>query len=236
MMSGISLIATITYTAWMFLGTPQDLSLPSMSGTTDPAVIRYVAIGDSYTVGEGVAVREAWPSQLVEIAKANGVQLKLVASIARSGWTTTDLIGQGLPEYDATNAQFVTLMIGTNDAQQNMVPEHFQSNFRIILDKITQQVPPEKIVVITIPDYLVTPTGAQKASGANPEAEIRSLNSVIQNECAERGCEVVDIFEVSRHLGSTSSLMTRDKLHPSPTGHLEWANVIAPTVLRVLGK
>jgi len=233
MMSIVSVIATLTYSIWIFLAKPESISIPGINDTNS---VRYVAIGDSYTVGQGVAAREAWPSQVVEIAKANGVPLKLVSTIARSGWTTTNLIEQGLAEYDATNAQFVTLMIGANDANQNLTPDRFQTNLNLILDKIAQQVPPEKTVVVTIPNFFVTPAGALRATGENPEAETRELNSIIQNECAQRGIAVVDLFETSRNLGSNPSLLARDKLHPSAAGHLQWASVIAPTVLQVFGK
>jgi lysophospholipase L1-like esterase len=170
------------------------------------------------------------------MAGERGVALKLVATIARSGWTTQDLIEKGLDQLDTAQPEFVTIMIGTNDAQQNISPAQFQTNMRIILDKVGAVVPPEKTVLVTIPDYLVTPTGAVKASGQDPAGEVRNLNTILRNEAAERGIVIADLYEVSRHLGTNPRLIHRDGLHPSAAGHQEWAVTILPAVLSVFGK
>lgn len=236
---GAGVIATVTYSMWMFLAGGSlpslQLSLPWQQPSTGQFT-RYAALGDSYTVGEGVAARDAWPAQLVEMAGERGVPLKLVATIARSGWTTVDLIDKGLDQLDATQPEFVTIMIGTNDAQQNISPAQFQTNMRIILDKVGAVVPPEKTVLVTIPDYLVTPTGAVKATGQDPAGEVRNLNTILRNEAAERGIAVADLYEVSRQLGTNPTLIHRDGLHPSAAGHHEWAITVLPTVLAVFGK
>jgi len=234
LMSIVAAMVSGAYVFWTYLG---GSSQPiSFQGVTDSNTIRYVALGDSYTVGEGVAARDAWPSQVVKITEANGVKMQLVSTIARSGWTTNDLIGIGFPIFDSTSADFVTVMIGTNDAVQGLSPEQFQTNIRIILDKVAQLVPPEKTVVVTVPDFAITPTGAQKATTENPEQQIRSFNSILQNECAERGIAVVDLYDISRNLAADPRLLSKDGFHPSAAGHAQWAGAIAPVVLQVLGK
>jgi len=228
--TGISLISTILYTAWTFLQPhpPEVDQEKLLNAVINPSSLRYVALGDSYTIGEGLSPHQNWPNQLVDLLNQHQLPIQLVANPARTGWTTQDLIENELPVLNAAQAQAVTLQIGVNDWVQGVSEETFRSNIKLILNKIQQRIPAKKIIVITIPDFGITPSGKDYTGGRDASAGIKAFNSILQAEASAQGMSVVDIFELSQGMAKDSLLVNPDGLHPSAAEYRQWVAKIEP--------
>lgn len=188
---------------------------------------RYVALGDSYTICEGAEWNESWPVTMSEKLSAKGKQVKLIANPSRTGWTSQNLIDRELPVFDTSNADAVTLLIGVNDWVQGVSATDFRKNLNFILDHLQAKLKhKENILLITIPDFGVTPTGKYYSGGRNISAGIASFNAIIKEEAQKRNLPVVDIFELSKKMGTDSSLVAADGLHPSAKEYAEWEKLI----------
>lgn len=197
--------------------------------------IRYVALGDSYTIGEGAPPNESWPALLTQHLKAEGVDVDLVANPSVTGWTTQQLIDHELPTYRKSNPDFATLLIGVNDWVQGVTPETFRKNFAHIVDEMLSILPNEsRLLVVTIPDFGVTPTGPKYARGRNISEGIAAFNKIVADETAKRHVRVVDLFQESKKMGSDRSLVAPDGLHPSAQAYADWEKRIFPTALELL--
>lgn len=217
----------------------------SSRGTDSPKpasrqTIRYLALGDSYTIGESVAENERWPVQLIENIKtspsfqAASVDIELTL-IARTGWTTDELwkgIEQaGLtPPYD-----LVSLLIGVNNQYRGRSLEEYREQFRFLLGKAIEYAgnDPEKVFVVSIPDWSVTPFAAGRNS-TQIAAEIDAFNALNRAEAEAAGVAYVDITPASRAAASDRSLIALDGLHPSGKMYAGWVELILPVALQSL--
>ena len=118
--------------------------------------LRYVALGDSYTIGTSVGERDRWPYQLVK----REPRLELVANLGVNGFTSRDLIEVELPQLEALDPEFITVLIGVNDVVQGVPATQYRDNVVRILDALLGLLPAGRLVAVTIPDYTVTPAGA----------------------------------------------------------------------------
>ncbi|HEV2950997.1 MAG TPA: GDSL-type esterase/lipase family protein, partial [Actinomycetota bacterium] len=125
-----------------------------------PSVVRYVALGDSYTIGTSVEPRERFPDQLVAALGPDVPTLRLVANLGVNGYTSADLIREELPALEDLDPGFATVLIGVNDVVQGVPIETYESNVAGILDALLAKLPADRIVTVAIPDYTVTPAGA----------------------------------------------------------------------------
>jgi acyl-CoA thioesterase I len=193
--------------------------------------VRYVALGDSYTIGTAVPASERWPDQLV----ARTPQLELVGNPAVNGYTSADLIADELPRLDALRPDFVTFLIGVNDVVQGVPEAVFATNVAAILDDLLRRVPRDRIVAVATPDYTRTPRGADYGDPAQQRAGIETVNAMMAEACAERGIAFVpEIFQISRQASDEPALVAEDGLHPSGEQYRRWVDVIAPVVGRLL--
>lgn len=199
--------------------------------TPVPAQIRYVALGDSYTIGTSVPDSERWPNQLV----ARVPELELVANLGVNGFTSRDLIEVELPQLDALFPEFVTVLIGVNDVVQGVPSETYRQNVVAILDDLVDRVGAGRVLVVTTPDYTVTPAGADFGDPAQQAAGIRRNNATITELARALGIRVVDIHEISLRAGDDPSLVASDGLHPSGAQYTLWVDRIAPAVATLLG-
>lgn len=200
------------------------------------AADRYVALGDSYTIGEGVAPGERWPDVLVERLRDAGLPIDLMANPSVTGWTSAQLIEYELPILEMSDATFVTLLIGVNDWVQGVARDVFNDRLRTILDRIQAILPdPRKVILITIPDFSVTPQGATYSRGRDITAGIAGFNALIIDEGVARGLPVVDIFPLSRALVS-HEFVGDDGLHPSGAAYARWVDLVLPEALLLLSR
>src|SRR5207302_6953321 len=178
--------------------------------------IRYAVIGDSYSCGEGASPKESWPTLLAQHLKASGLDVDLVSNPSVTGWTTKDAIDRELPKFIRSNATFATLLMGVNDWVQGVDEATFRNRFSYLVDQMLAVLPNKKrLLVVTIPDFGVTPTGEKYSRGRNIHEGILRFNQIATEEARKRGLEVVDIFPVSKKMGHDKSLVAKDGLHPS---------------------
>lgn len=205
--------------------------------TVNPATVRYVALGDSYTIGTGAQESQAWPVLLSAHLKQQRVDIQLVANPAHNGWTTKDLIEKELPILDKSNASFVTLLIGVNDWVQGVNENDFRHNLIFIIDHVQAHLPDKnKLLLITIPDFSMTPTGGRYGNGRNISEGIHSFNHIIEEEAAKRGLAIVDLFERSKQMKGHPELIATDGLHPSAKEYSNWEQLIFPMASKMLKK
>ncbi|MBI4931346.1 MAG: hypothetical protein HY841_11325 [Bacteroidetes bacterium] len=197
--------------------------------------IRYVALGDSYTICEGASWEESWPVILTKRLNENEVFIELIANPSRTGWTTEDLIDNELPVFDSSAPTFATLLIGVNDWVQGVSEETFQKNLIQIIEHV-QKKTGNKFVLITIPDFSVTPDGPKYSNGRNISEGLAAFNKIISDEAEKRNLKCVDIFSVSQKMKDNPELISKDNLHPSAKEYAVWENLIYPVVYGVLIK
>jgi acyl-CoA thioesterase-1 len=199
--------------------------------------IRYAAIGDSYSIGEGASPNESWPAVLTRHLNAQGLHVDLVANPSRTGWTTQHAIDHELPIFAAAKPNFATLQIGVNDWVQGVDAETFRKRFVTLVDRMLEVLPnKDRLLLVTIPDFGVTPTGPRYAGGRNISNGILSFNKIVAEEAMNRGLRVVNVFPVSKKMHSDTSLVGADGLHPSAKEYAEWEKIIFPVVSELLTK
>ena len=197
------------------------------------ADLRYVALGDSYTIGTSVSSTESWPSQLVAWL---GGRLELVSNLGVNGYSTADLIQDELPALDELRPEFVTVQIGVNDVVRGVAKAMYTANIEHILDALLDQLPPQRILAVATPDYTLTPMGGSFGNPAQQSAEIAAFNTVLQEAAEARGIAFVpEIFEISRRVASDSALVAPDGLHPSGAQYALWVDAIQPVVEALIG-
>jgi lysophospholipase L1-like esterase len=197
--------------------------------------LRYLALGDSYTIGESVSESARWPVQLAQRLRADGFAVAPPRLIATTGWTTDELSAAmdaagPLGEWD-----LVSLLIGVNDQYRGRDPEAFRTGFVALLERAIRLARGEarRVVVLTIPDWGVTPFGA--ASGRDRSAIARALdgyNTIVAEEARRRGVAPVDIVPVSRARGA--EWVAEDGLHPSAALYKAWTALALPPVRGLL--
>jgi lysophospholipase L1-like esterase len=214
--------------------------LMAMTSLTDsvahaaPQALRYLALGDSYTIGEGVAEDARWPRQLATALRADGIPLADPRIIATTGWTTDELAAamdavEPLGEWD-----FVSLLIGVNNQYRGRPVDEFGNEFGVLLRRAIALAGgrPDRVLVLAIPDWGVTPFASGRDRAAIATA-LDAYNAVKAQACAAHGVAFVDIAPVSRAHGATR--VAADGLHPSAGLYAEWAALTRPVARQLLG-
>jgi acyl-CoA thioesterase-1 len=201
-------------------------------------VLRYVALGDSYTIGTATrSPDERWPDQLIARlvgSPSPSSHLELVANLGVNGFTSRDLIEAELPQLDSLRPEFVTVLIGVNDVVQGVPVTTYRENVSVILDELLGRLAATRIVVVTTPDYTVTPRGADYGDPAGQADAIRRFNAAISELAAKRGVAVIDIRAISLEAANDPTLVADDGLHPSGVQYGHWVDRIAPIVTELL--
>ena len=161
--------------------------------------------------------------------------LDLVANLGVNGYTTADLIREELSALDGLAPDVVTLLIGVNDVVQGVPAATYAANVIHILDVLLASLPPERIVAISIPDYTVTPAGADYGDPGRQRAGIVENNAAMARLSGEREVAFVDIFDLSERAASDRTLVADDGLHPSGVQYATWVERISPVVRSVTG-
>lgn len=197
--------------------------------------MRYVALGDSFTIGTSVAAGGSFPDQLVGALGADGADaFRLVANLGVDGATSTDLIRDQLPALTRLAPGFATLLIGVNDVVQDVPRASYQANVAAILDALLGRLPPTRIVTVATPDYTVTPAGSDYGDPRRRHEGIVAANEVMSGLAGLRGVALVDIFDISLEAAADPSLVASDGLHPSEAQYARWVQRIAPVVRDLL--
>ena len=194
--------------------------------------VRFVALGDSYTIGTSVAEAERWPNQLVE--RLPGIEL--VGNPAVNGYTTLDLINDELPQLDALRPELVSVLIGVNDVEQGVADSQYAGNVAVILEELLTRLPPDRVVCIATPDYTVTPSGEAFGDPVQQSDAILRANAILREACDAREIRFIpEIFEISQAARDDPTLVADDGLHPSGAQYRLWVDAIAPVVEDLIG-
>lgn len=207
-------------------------STPTGPDGTPEAGLRYVALGDSYTIGTSVLEAERFPNQLAVTLP----ELDLVANLGVNGFTSRDLIEVELPRLPALRPDVVTILIGVNDVVQGVAISTYRDNLVRILPELVALVGADRILVVTIPDYTVTPQGAAFGDPAQQSAAIRESNSLMTQLATASGITVVDIYDISLEAATDRTLVASDGLHPSGVQYGRWVERIAPAMEALLAR
>jgi lysophospholipase L1-like esterase len=199
--------------------------------------LRYVALGDSYSIGTATrAEEERWPNQLVARLGPEPPTLELVANLGVNGFTSRDVIEAELPRLDELRPEFASLLIGVNDVVQGVADATFRTNAAVILDDLRRRVAVDRIVIVATPDYTVTPQGAAYGDPAQQAAAIRRSNEILRELASAREVAYVEILDLSLRARDDGALVADDGLHPSAAQYALWVERIVPVVERLLGR
>ena len=208
--------------------------------TSAPAP-RFLALGDSYTIGEGVEPHGRWPVQLAAALRAQGLPLGEPRIIATTGWTTDEL-DAGI---DAAAAQvpiddghaLVSLLIGVNNQYRGRPLDEFRAQFTALLARAAGFAggDPRRVLVLAIPDWGVTPFAfAQSRDAALVGTQVDAFNAVCREEATRAGAHWVDIAPVSRERGGEAEMLVDDGLHPSAAMYALWSALAQPAARAAL--
>lgn len=188
---------------------------------------RILALGDSYTIGESVAVEERWPNQLARLLRAEGIAVTDPQIIAKTGWTTDELnaaIDTAAPQGPY---ELVTLLIGVNNQYRGRSADEYRTQFAALLQRAIGFAGgnARRVVVLSIPDWGVTPFAEGRDRG-KIAGEIDRFNAINREETARAGARYVDVTPTSR--GNDPALVAGDGLHPSGKQYGSWARLALP--------
>ena len=202
-----------------------------------PAPTRFVALGDSYTIGTATrGTDERWPDQLVARLREGPSPLELVGNLGVNGFTSRDLIEVELPQVAALEPGLVSLLIGVNDVVQGVPEATYRANVARILEALLGLLPPGRVIAVTTPDYTATPRGGDYGDPARQAAAIRRFNGALDELARDRGVLFVDIHDVSLDAAADRSLVADDGLHPSGAQYALWVERIVPVVEALIGR
>jgi len=211
-------------------------SCSTATSRPDRGAVRLLALGDSYTIGESVAVESSWPLRLAAALRAAGLEVARPRVIARTGWTTGELAAA----IDAAQVDgpfdLVTLLIGVNDQYRGCPVDDFRPRFRDLVQRAVGFAGgrKEQVMVLSIPDWSVTPF-AEGRDRPRIAAEVDEFNDLVRSEAERAGVRSVDITPISRRAGREPDLIAPDGLHPSARMYAAWVDAVLPAARAAIG-
>lgn len=202
------------------------LFLLTMSGKSQTfsknSAVRYLALGDSYTIGESVAEVQRWPVQLMRAFKSRGYETEAPEIIAVTGWRTDDLRNAIATRDPRRDYDLVSLLIGVNNQYQGRSVSEYEKEFEALLDIAITHARKDKsrVFVLSIPDYGFTPFGKEKQEKVSEQ--IDTFNAVNKRITLKKGVAYVDITDISRMGLKQPDLVADDGLHPSGKMYALW--------------
>lgn len=212
----------------------ESVMYPEPASLAVPATYTYLALGDSYTIGESVTTESRWTYFLANYLRQAGVDLATPTTIARTGWTTAELQAAIRQSNDTTTYDLVTLLIGVNNQYRGQPLETYRTEFRELLQTAVQFAAgkPGHVLVLSIPDWGVTPF-AEGQNRSKITEEINAFNAVAKEECDLAQIIFVDITPVSRKASQDNSYVAPDNLHFSGKMYAEWAALAFPLAQKI---
>ena len=173
---------------------------------------RYVALGDSYTIGTSVEPADSWPARLTAVLArgADPGPLLLVANLGINGATSGELIRDQLPMLDGWRPEFATLLIGVNDVVRGVAADTYDANLGTIFDALLDRLAADRVVTVAIPDYTVTPSGADYGDPRQQSRQIKAFNAIMAKRSNERWVRHVDTFDLSLRAARDRTLVAPD--------------------------
>ena len=199
--------------------------------------MRFLALGDSYTIGESVDAAERWPVQLAKRLRDKGVSMEDPLIIATTGWTTDEL-ATGIAQRNPQGPfDLVSLLIGVNNQYRGRDLPEYRQEFVSLLEQAIALAggQPQRVIVLSIPDWGVTPFAANRHR-ETVSGEINAFNAVNAEEAARVGARYVDITPISRQGAADPDLLAGDGLHPSGKMYTAWTELVLPEALAAVEK
>ncbi len=195
----------------------------------------YLALGDSYTIGEQVYFAENFPNQTVQILRRSGLAFCAAEIIAKTGWTTDELSNAIENTTTLENYDVVTLLIGVNNQYRGRSATEFKIEFEHLLQKAIQFSGnrPYRVVVLSIPDWGVTPF-AEGRDRKQVAEEIDVYNDICKKSAAAFKANFINITTSQREDGNKTEFLASDGLHPSGKEYKKWAAELADAILKAL--
>jgi lysophospholipase L1-like esterase len=220
------LVLTVSFSA----GCSAQLSESDAEMEKEPEITKesnYLALGDSYTIGQSVPVMDRFPVILVDELNAKGYRFADPRIIARTGWTTDELMNAINDENIQDTFDLVTLLIGVNNQYRGRSLENYREEYQLLLSKALDFTGGnnKNVVVVSIPDWGVSPFGAGRDRAKIAE-EIDQFNAVKKEETEKRGISFVNITEISRTALDNPVYFAEDGLHFSGEMHKLWVDAI----------
>jgi lysophospholipase L1-like esterase len=198
--------------------------------------MNYLALGDSYTIGEGVLLAESYPYQTVQLLRNKKVNIAAPEIIAKTGWTTDELDASISKTTLLPHYEIVSLLIGVNNQYRGRSVKEFETEFSHLLQLALKFANnnSNRVFVLSIPDWGVTPFAAN--SDANEVAEkIKLYNEVCKNTAQQFNCHFIDITTEQIVNGHKEAYLAADGLHPSGLEYSNWSNKLAAAIESTLG-
>ncbi|GAB2795513.1 SGNH/GDSL hydrolase family protein [Rhabdobacter roseus] len=235
-MNGFLSVAGLALSLLACLSDPISSTVPASPDIVPVPAYRFLSLGDSYTIGESVPVSERWSVQLAAMLREEGVPLQVPTILAQTGWTTAELQFAIQQAKDTSTYDLVSLLIGVNNQYRGQSLGRYRTEFKELLDLSTHfaRGRPERVFVLSIPDWGVTPAGLSRRQ--KTATEIDAFNTVAKEECAKAGILFIDITPLSRTALNNPSLIASDNLHFSGKMYKLWAEEAFLTVKRMVTK
>lgn len=189
---------------------------------------RFLALGDSYTIGDGVDPSERWPARLAELLRAEGLDLADPEIVAKTGWTTEELDAAIETARPVGPFDLVSLLVGVNDQYSGMEIFGFRDRFASLQRRAIAFAggAPSRVLILSIPDWGVTPFAREKGRDMSVvRDEIDDFNAIVRVEAARAGSRFVDVTPISRLASHDPSMLAADQLHPSAAMYRLWAKL-----------
>ena len=204
------------------------------SKNTKSEPIKYLALGDSYTIGESVLESERWPIQLVNKLKDKNTDID-VTILAKTGWTTDELLKAIKDSTLSESYDLVSLLIGVNNQYRGRSTENFREEFIALLNTALAFAGnnPAKVFVVSIPDWGVTPFALDRNKD-QIAGEIDQFNQICKEECLKNYVLFIDITDISRNVYKDKMLVAEDGLHPSGKMYGQWVDRMVPQIIKMI--
>ena len=192
---------------------------------------RFLALGDSYTIGEGVADSERWPVQLAAALRSEGIKLDAPEILARTGWTTDELAAAMEQHAFHPPYALVTLLIGVNNQYRGRDLQNYREQFRNLLQRAIELAGkrPQRVIVVSIPDWGATRFGHDSGRDVRQiGAAIDAYNAANAEIAATLNVHYANVTAASRNGGDSSDMLVGDGLHPSAAMYRRWVAAILP--------
>lgn len=201
----------------------------------NPDPITFLALGDSYTIGEAVPEDQRWPLQLATALRKRGIKISPPMIIARTGWTTGDLLEAMDRQLDGEQYDLVSVLIGVNNQYQGKSITEYEKQLREILSRAISHSRTGKdgVFAVSIPDYGATPFG--EGNREEIAAEIQVFNEVFRSVATEFGVDFYNITPISKRAATEPGLVAEDGLHPSGRMYELWVMHFLDQVVEKVG-
>lgn len=214
-------------------------ALPASAAEGSPAArpLTYLALGDSYTIGEGVAPADRWPLQLVRDLGNQDIAVQAPRIIATTGWTTDELSSAIDDAGPLGTFDFVSLLIGVNNQYRGRPVHEYRDEFEALLLRSIRFAGgrADRVLVLGFPDWGATRFGRESGRDLVRNAlEVDEYNRTARQACERHGVAFVDVADVSRAHGGENAMFTEDGLHPSAAMYQRWATLALPAARRAL--